>query len=99
MKQVKFNKEMKKYFELYHYSTKYTLRDAYSSFSLAKQEAFEYCEQIRKEKQIFFQVSNGKIITASKFVFTYGFVYWDEDNKKHFALITPSKELDAIVEE
>lgn len=96
MKNTKFNKYMKDYYYKYMASNMYDLRDAYGTYSFAKHNAFEYCEQIRKE----FDGENAKIITASKLVFTYGFTYIDTfDNTKHFVLITKSKELDAIIEE
>lgn len=96
MKTINFNKYMKGYYKAYQNSDMYNLRAAYNSCSFAKLEAFDYCEQIKKE----LDGENAKIITASKFVFTYGFTYVDTfDNSKHFVLITPSKELDAIIEE
>lgn len=102
MKQINFNKEMKERLQQYENSTAFCLRDVYGSFSYAKQKAFEYCEIIRKDYENNsdnVSVNDGKILTASKFVFTYGFTYTDSEYQKHFVLITPSKNLDAIVEE
>lgn len=93
MKKVNFNNEMKTRYNQYIMSDNYNLWDVYSSFSRAKAEAFKYCQNLCKE----YNGQNLKILTASRFVFTAGFTYTDNDNKKHFVLITKSKDLDTII--
>lgn len=94
MEQVKFNKSMKDAYTAYERATARTLRDVYGSFSYAKQQAFDYCQKLQNEHH----GENGRIIGKNGFVFSFGFTYTDENNKKHFVYITKSHDKDAIID-
>lgn len=76
------------HYEMYLRSSHTSLRDAYGSYSRAKEDAWEYCKELMNKK-------NGyglKVITANSFMFTAGFLFV-EDGTEKFMYITKSKDI------
>ena len=94
MEQVKFNKSIKDAYTAYIRSTARTLWDVYDSFSYAKEKAFNYCIELLNKHH----GENGRIVYKNGFVFSFGFTYTDENNKKHFVYITKSHDKDVIID-
>ena len=87
------NKRMRTAFESYQKSNMFDLYDAYKSFSPAKAKAWEYCKELKREK-------NGiglMVISANTFMFTAGFTF-EEDGKQMFCYITPSADTFAKIQ-
>lgn len=77
------NKRDRGIVESYKWSDKYSLYRAYRSFSQAKAEAWEYCENLCREKG-----GKGlKVIGANSNFFTAGFLF-EEDGKEKLMYIT-----------
>ena len=76
------------HYEDYKRSNLTSLRDVYSSWSHAKENAYRYCRELMHEK-------NGhdfRIISANGWMFTAGFMF-EEDGKQMFMYITKGKDL------
>lgn len=77
-------KTMRNAYANYKVSMMCELYDCYNSFSKAKANAMEYCENLMHEL-------NGRglrIISYNQNVFTVGFIFTNEDGRECFAYIT-----------
>lgn len=88
------NKKMRKAYTSYLMSDRYSLYDAYGSFSKKKAEAWEYCKKL-KEK---YDGKGLKVIGANSNFFSAGFLY-EEDGKKKFMYITHGGDYTTEIEE
>ena len=77
----------------YTRSTARTLRDVYSTYSRAKESAFDYCRALCYEHG----GHDLRIISANTFTFTAGFVFTAEDGRDAFMYITPSYDTPAYI--
>ncbi len=80
-------------YRYYKLSSDYTLWDAYTAPSVNKRNAWGYCESLCKEK-------NGhglKVVSHNSFVFTAGFEY-EENGEKKYMHITPSYDMTCTIE-
>ena len=81
-------------YDAYKRSTKYSLYDAYGTFSRAKAEAWEYCENLMKE----YDGYGLKVISHNGYKFTAGFMF-EWDNCQMFMYISRSYDIAVEVEE
>lgn len=84
-------KAQRGHYEMYCRSTDYSLYDAYGRFSQAKANAWEYCENLMREKD-----GRGlKVVGHNCNVFSAGFIF-EENGKEYFMYITPTR--DEVIE-
>lgn len=85
-------KRMEKAYTSYKMSDKLNLYHAYTSFSKAKADAWEYCKELCEKK-------NGrglKVIGANSSFFSAGFTF-DEDGYHKFMYITHGGDYEAVI--
>lgn len=82
MKKVTFS-SIKRAYETYRNATATSLRDVYSSFSGAKESAYDYCCELFRK----YDGERFRIIGANTFGFSVGFLA-DIDGKISFVYIT-----------
>lgn len=83
-----------KNYDAYKRSTKYSLYDAYGSFSKAKAEAWQYCENLMKE----YDGYGLKVISHNGYQFTAGFMF-EYEGSTMFMYISRSYDIAVEVEE
>lgn len=70
------------------------LSEVYASYSVAKENAFRYCEELMYK----YNGYDFRIISYNTFMFTVGFYYIDQDTEQEmFMYITPSKDEKFVV--
>ena len=74
-------------YESYCRSTDYSLYDCYGSFSHAKARAWEYCENLCRQKEGW----GLKVVGHNSCFFSAGFLY-EESGKQMYMHITASKD-------
>lgn len=81
------------HYDAYKTSTATSLRDAYGTYSGAKDDAWDFCKELMYK----FNGYGLRIIAFNRYVFTAGFMF-EEDGKQMFMYITPYKHLAVEVE-
>ena len=76
------------HYEAYKRSYDYSLRDVYTSWSTAKEKAWDYCKELMDK----FDGRGLKVISHSRHMFTAGFMF-EEDGKTMFMFISPSRDI------
>jgi hypothetical protein len=82
------------HYDAYKRSGMYSLRDAYGSYSGAKQSAWEYCERLMDSKSGW----GLKVIGANTHMFSAGFEFCGEEGQLMFMYITRTNDIAVEVE-
>lgn len=88
------NARMRRAYDNYKRSYNYDLWDVYTTFSRAKRDAWEYCENLCYK----YNGHGLKVIGANTMQFTAGFEY-EDDGKPMFMYITKASDTSAEIDE
>ena len=89
-------KKAKNYINSYYNAINNGIQDlyqCYTTYSNDKVKAMQYCKKLQSD----LNGQNGYIVTYNIYQFTYAFIYYDKDNKKHLVYITKCNNFDIIL--